>query len=174
MTPLPTEANAETPSRTLRLRLLSKIAELRHNADKQMKAAQRRYKRHHDAQVQEEAQFHVGPLVYVNYPALLTSTRDKMAAEAYTELLPRAVGPYFVISTTSYIISLDQDGVPNTIPADSASRAPMHMQLKENIVDDEHHQSLSETFVRDLGKVTAKQAKEKIREINHKNTVYRR
>lgn len=112
----PTDANAETPPKALRPRMLCSILEIRHSAEKQTKAAQQLYKRHHDSQVRKENCIRVGQLVNVDVPTLSTCTADKKAVVAYSKLLLHFLGPYHVTLTTLQTLTINQDGVPAQFP----------------------------------------------------------
>lgn len=112
---MPTDSNAETLPKALRLQLLSRISEMRHNTYKRTKAAQQQFESHHGAPVRQKARCCVGQLLYLDCPPFLTSTVDKMALKAHWKLLPRALGPYRAFSTASKTITIYKDGIPNTI-----------------------------------------------------------
>lgn len=71
--------------------------------------------------------------------------------EEYTELRHRALRLYGVTSTTLQIITIYQDGVPNTNSADWNLLALTDVGPEDEKVDDEHYQPLSNTSVRELG-----------------------
>lgn len=64
----PTDADTETPPKSLYFCLLSRRGEMGHSADKQSKVTQQRYKRHSDSQVRGETRFRAGHLVYADQP----------------------------------------------------------------------------------------------------------
>lgn len=132
----------------LRLRLLSRMMEMWHITDNRAKAAQQRYRRHHDAKMREKTGFRVGQLEYVYLPPIPTPAANKMAAESYPILLPCALGRYRVTSITSYTVIVGPGGILNTIAADRVSLAQAHKQLQDDTVDDEHSQSALESSVR--------------------------
>lgn len=137
-TTLLTEAIAETPPKALRLGLLSRIAEIRHNAGKRAKANEQRYKRLHDAQVLKESRFLVGQLLHVACPVLSTSAADEMSVKEYSNLLWLALGSYCITSTTWLAITIDQGGAPDTISVGWESLAPTQIQLQDDIIDDKY------------------------------------
>lgn len=102
-----------------------------------MTAAQQRYKKHHHANLQEQTPFHFGHLVYVDFQPFSTSAPDKRAVEAFSKLLPRALGPYHFISTKSNTVTIEQDGIPNMISLDCALLAANSMKPQDYMVDDE-------------------------------------
>lgn len=62
-----------------------------------MNAAEQSCNQHYDAQVREQTLFRAGQLNFDDHPPFYSSFTDKMALEAYSKLLPRALGPYRVI-----------------------------------------------------------------------------
>lgn len=78
-TALMTDADPENPTKALRSRLISRISEMKHNTNKQRKAAQQGFKPHRDDQVQEKSHFYVIQLIYVDLLPLSTSAASKMA-----------------------------------------------------------------------------------------------
>lgn len=83
----------------------------------------------------EETRFRVGHLVQVDLLPRWTSAANKMAVKAHSKLLRRTFGPYLVTLTTLNTITIDQDEILNSISADWASLAAIHMQLQDDIVD---------------------------------------
>lgn len=63
-----------------------------------------------------------------------------------------ALGPYHGTPTTSHTITIDQNRIPNTISEGRPFLAPIHMQRKDGIVDEEHNQSLLDTAARTPGR----------------------
>lgn len=118
---------------------------MQYNADKQTNAAQRRLQRHHGAQDRKGGRVDVSHLIHVDGPPLSTYAPDKMAMEAYSKLLSHVFGPLCIASTTSLTNDLYQEGASNDISADQASVAPPQIQSLDNIIDDKHDQSLSNT-----------------------------
>lgn len=125
-TALPIDARAETPRKALRFQLLVKIADMRHNPDKQTEAAQQRY--------------HCGHML----PTKCLKTMLKIG--------PARLGPYQVRYATLRTVTIDQGRVPRTICADRALMATAHVQLQDYIVDEEYNQLLLEPSVRNPGK----------------------
>lgn len=70
LTALQSDANAETLPKELRLRLLSKIAEMRHIPENRTKATQQQFKQQHGTKVREETRFGVGQLVCMDHSPL--------------------------------------------------------------------------------------------------------
>lgn len=76
-------------------------------ANKGMIAAQLSHKQRNDAQVREQTPFFAAQLTHLDHAPWFTSASDKMALEAYSKLLPRAVGPRRVISFTVPAVSIN-------------------------------------------------------------------
>lgn len=53
----------------------------------------------------------------------------------------------FLTLRTSHNITINKDGIPNTISADSASLSSFHMQLQDDIVDDKYKPALLKNSV---------------------------
>lgn len=58
-----------------------------------------------------------------------------MVVEAYSKILPRALGPHRVTLYTSGTVTIYQDGIPNTIFSYCGSLAPKSMQAQDDMVD---------------------------------------
>lgn len=101
LTRLTTETTSATPPGTLRYHPLSRFAAIRQRTNRRMNATQRCYKRNYNTTVRQQPQSHADQLVYVERPNLSAPSSDKMAAESYSKLLPRALGPYRVINSMS-------------------------------------------------------------------------
>lgn len=120
------------------------------STEERTKATQQLYRRHHDAEVQEEVHFSVGQLVYVDYPLLLTFIGEKVAGEANSKMLLRGLRPYRVMKTTLHTIIIDKKRVMNMTSAGLELLALAHMQPQE-VVEDEYSPSILETSVRNRG-----------------------
>lgn len=73
---------------------------------------------------------------------LSTSSVDKMAVEAYSKFLLRALRFCCFMLVTSLATTINQNGVPNTIYTEQASLAPTHVELKDNVVGNRYDQPL--------------------------------
>lgn len=98
-----------------------------------MKAAQRRPKRDNGKTVGQQPQFWAGQLLYLDWPLLSAPTADRMAANSYTKLLSRVLGPYSVILSSPYTVTTGE-GVPKTISSDRAAlRLPFVPTQDDNV-----------------------------------------
>lgn len=84
-------------------------------------------------------------MVFVDRPPLsatATSPASTLANAAYNKLLPRALGPFRVISVQPHPLTIDEEGIPNTIFIDRATRVPTEPQaVAQNLtLTVEHHQ----------------------------------
>lgn len=59
-----------------------------------------------------------------------------MHLKTYSELVPRALGPFSALKT-SLTIAIDQDKIQNMISSDRTSLAPSRAQLQDDMVEDE-------------------------------------
>lgn len=74
--------------------------------------------------------------LFEEHRGLSTSATEKVAVDAYSKLLPGALGPYRTILATTAPVTIDQSGIMNTISSDRSSLAPNRMQLQSDMVDD--------------------------------------
>lgn len=118
------------------------VSEMWPNTDKHMKGAQQRYNQHLDAKAREHTPFHPGQLDFLS--SIAFHTRYRYNGRGIV-LQPSSVRPWtlFVLSTTSHLITVLQNGITNTISSYSASLAPKSMQDQDDMVDDELQTSSS-------------------------------
>lgn len=120
-TALQNDVNSKTPPKALRYRLLAPLSQMQPNVNHSVMTAQQQYKQHYNCQGRDRTPFSAGKLVYVGWPLSLSSSTDETALEAYSKLLPRP--PNNVILTTSHIVIIQQDWVPNTMSSNCTSSA---------------------------------------------------
>lgn len=60
---------------------------------------------------------------YVQRLATAKTASERMADESQSKLLSKTIGPFRIIDTTSYRITIDGDGIPNLISMDQAKPA---------------------------------------------------
>lgn len=125
---------AQNTTKDAPLLVHSLLSQLRHKADKQVKAAQECYKQPRNNQVEVTA-------FWVNF-LLLTANRcrhpqRKRAVKAHFEPLSQTLGACCVISTTSDAMKMYENKIPSTISSDCASLTPNSMQPQADTVDNE-------------------------------------
>lgn len=86
-------SESKTQPNALCYRHLPHLSRMCHNPDKQLSAAQHRYKQHKDAQRQKQTTFPHMQIVHVDGSPLWASNIDKTDVESYSKLFPGALGP---------------------------------------------------------------------------------
>lgn len=80
-----------------------------------------KYKRHFDRKVQALPTFTVWQHVYVNRPPFALIAEEKKTTTRYKKLLSSMTGLFTVMGVKGLIISIDKNGIANTIFIDRAT-----------------------------------------------------
>ena len=90
-----------------------------------MASAQGRYKRMADAKVRPISIPEKGNQVFVDRPPSSAKTvAERVADMPHSKLRPKTVGPYTVVSANRDTVTIDEDGVHNTVSIDRITPAP--------------------------------------------------
>lgn len=109
------------PAARLVTRLMARMVAMRTTAKANMDKAQRRYKADYDKAVTRK-EFHRGQWVFVDRaPNTSQTPAEKLAGDAHSKLLPKATGPFIVKKVGSHTLTIEENGVDNTITADRAT-----------------------------------------------------
>lgn len=122
-----TYVSRQTSVQATRRALEALIHTLPAKADAHMCSSQQRYKRDYDKLVRVTSKFTPGDMVFVDrspLSATVTTSASAMANATYNKLLIRALGPFHVNSVQPHTLTIEEDGIPNTISIDRATRAP--------------------------------------------------
>lgn len=76
-----------------------------------------RYKHYFDYKIKTMPKSHIGKMVYVDRPSLLTLTTD-INAEKWNKLLPGAYGPFQILQVTEPLLTGDENSSENIISTD--------------------------------------------------------
>lgn len=98
-----------------RLELIKPSIDLRQDAVKNLRLAQRRYKRDYDQLVRLESILLVGDYIFLDRPALFHSAAEGSAHEVYSKLLRRKQITFEVMGITDNTLQILQNGLENTI-----------------------------------------------------------
>lgn len=106
----------------LKQRFMKRIAQLTNVAAAKTKAAQQWYKRNYDAHIKLLAAPVFGDFVYVERQRPSEDASD--GERRRHKLQAKAEGPYEVTSATSHTVTIDRDGLLDTITRSRISKAP--------------------------------------------------
>lgn len=139
--------------------------------DERAKAAQGRYKWHHDDQGRDESHFHIGQLVYIDRQPWSTSIADKMSVETYPNLLQHSCGPFLAPSTTMHTIIPNQYRIQKYFCRLGIASTLAHVAVRCHSLACLHKQPvvIGEFRQRPWRKATTSQGKANIRGINRRN-----
>lgn len=104
--------------------LLKRATDLRQETDKNLRLAQKRYKKDYDGRVRFTPIFRVDDYVFSNRPPLYRSTVERSASERYSKLLPWKQRPYKVIGVGCNTLQVIQDGLKTQFPSTGLPLAP--------------------------------------------------
>ena len=101
-----------TPERTkyVKTRMLSRIQDLMAGTDKRLESAQAAYKRYRDRKARVLAPIKPGQSVFVD-----RATLPKSDELPNSKLLPKTEDPYAVIGATAQTVTIDENGIQNTV-----------------------------------------------------------
>lgn len=95
----------------------------RQKTEKDLTAAQRRYKDHHDRRLEVTATSRPGQWINVEHTALAVKAVDGLTTDSYCKLIPRKLDIYYIFSSTTETVTIDEEVIPITISSDRASLA---------------------------------------------------
>ncbi|CAN8068757.1 unnamed protein product [Agarophyton chilense] len=129
-----TAAGALTPAQVKRNTLVMLRRALKH-AESRLTAAQKRYKADYDRRVTNVVSVSSGQYVYIDNPPSGRRPRpgdeaddEAIDSDINSKLLPKSVGPHKVLNASDPTVTVDQDGIPNTISIDRITVAPETVQ----------------------------------------------
>lgn len=95
---------------------------MRRSNDRRAKQWQQRYEAHFNHKIRHLPRFRLNYSVNIHRSALTMTAADKLATEAYSRLLPRTAGPFLIPAVEEHTLTIEEDGTPNTISIDRATR----------------------------------------------------
>lgn len=78
--------------------------------------------------------FTVGQYIYFHQPAMATTDTERLSAESYNKLMHTKPGPFKVIEVSQTTITIDEDGIQNTICIHGAPLAPSAKFAEQRLV----------------------------------------
>lgn len=78
---------------------------------------------HHDCRIRAASRFTGRQWVHADHPPNAVAAADQMPTDSYSKLHSNQLGPYCLISSAAEIVTIDKEGIPNTISSDQALRA---------------------------------------------------
>lgn len=128
-----------------RLELIKQAIDLRHEADKNMRLAERRYKKNYDQRIRFTPIFRVGDFVFLDKPPLFRSAEIRFNTEVYSKRLRRVQGPYKVTSVDDNTLQILQNGLGNTISIYQATLSlTSYLHCHDDLADKHEHSSKEE------------------------------
>lgn len=128
----------ETPSHTIRThRVLGWIGFIKAEFSRRLSVVQVRYKLDLDKAFRQEPRFKVWDSEFVDTPkiyAFLSNAGHEMASHRYINFLSRRPGPHKALSTLPHTVSVEEDGILNTLSIDRPMTSPTWAQ----VVNDPH------------------------------------
>ena len=119
------------PARLLKTQVLDRLKAMCAKVDKSASLAQARYKRYFDQKVRHTPSYQQGQMVYVDLPDPRLSTTGKKSSESEKlakrkryKLMFKKTGPFKIVATDSHTVTIDEDGLHNTVSIDRISPAP--------------------------------------------------
>lgn len=105
---------------------------LRKSANQNLRQTQENSKSNHDKRVRFRPVFAPDDSVLIELPPLSTPPAERLTAEGDTNLLPKRLGPYCIISMGSEYVKIWQDGIKNKVLINLMTRAPRVNEDKTN------------------------------------------
>ena len=115
------EPDDPTPAQMKRI-ILRRLRVALQSARIRMTEAQKRYKQNFDKSVRFTPQFKAGDYVYIDRPPRQPDAAPE--EEVTKKLLPRGLGPYKIQSVSENTVTVDEDGLLNTVSIDRVTLAP--------------------------------------------------
>lgn len=106
--------------------------------------SQETYNADRHKRVRFEPSFEQGHSVFIEIPPLSTSPAERPAAERYTKLLPRRLGPNCIISVGPEYVKIMQDGIESTVSNNRIPRVPRANRNKAATSLTKHEEQNSE------------------------------
>jgi len=120
----------KVPASVMKRQVLERLRTMCDKVDKNARVAQTRYKRYFDHKVHTTPSYNVNEYVYVDLadPRLRPASRrtnesEQLANANRYKLMFKKTGPYRIVAVQSHTVTLDEDGINNTVSMDRISRA---------------------------------------------------
>lgn len=102
---------------------MHQVGVLHKQMDAKLKTGQARYKCNFDRTVRHTPQYYSRQHFFIDRPQVQMTESARIADPPLTILLPKTFGPMKVISATSQTVTVDDNGIQNTISIDRATLA---------------------------------------------------
>lgn len=117
---LPRNNRTATTPKARMVCLLAQLSAMSRNVLDNLRQNQRLYEKYFNQKIRTMPKFSVGQMVCVDRPPLDTLYTESNA-EKLNKLLPRADGHLQILQVTEHTLTVDENGVPNTISSDRAT-----------------------------------------------------
>lgn len=131
-TALPTDSPATTSPHILRARQLHRVDTMHQDDDKRMKTAQQRNKGDHDKEdLQGAADVQHSTVRLHRSPKNTNLCCSRLATDFHSKVMSPKVGPFRVIEVSPRTVTIDEDGILNTVSSNHVTLAPTRTTVQE-------------------------------------------
>lgn len=121
---VPTNAHGEPSTQSLRQQLEIRMQAIRTRTDAHLQEPQKQCESDYDRCVCKISTFHPGDLVFIDRLSLSkmkSGIADNIVTAAYNRLMPRSLGLFCNITTSSHFLVIDEYGAHSIVSADRAT-----------------------------------------------------
>ena len=120
---VPPDRHVEPTTAQMKRITMRRLREVLARASEKLTHAQAQYKRQFDKTVSEPPTFLPGEEVFLDRPPDFSATALENE-DGHRKLLPKTTGPYRIISADDNTVTIDRNGLKDTVSTDRVTRAP--------------------------------------------------